>query len=408
MKKKRIKVLCWILTPLIFLTLNIYRNVVNIPTTIFLREGQELQSNSLIKLSEDKEIKVNNLFEKNINTKKVKVSLLGLLPLKSVSVKSVPSEITLYPGGQPVGVKLSTKGVLVVALSDIETVNGKTTSPGSAAGLQVGDSIIRINDENINSAEQVSKIVDLSEGKELNLTVYRKGSEITKKVKPIKSSSDNKFKMGLWIRDSTAGVGTLTFYDDTTRKFAALGHPITDADTGTILSISSGQIVSSSIVSVRKGARGNPGELKGIFVDEDITLGDIYKNTECGIFGSSNKDLSNSKFNKPMKIGLRDEIKEGPAKIITTIDGGEPKAYDIEIQKLLQQDEPGPKSMVIKVTDKELLEKTGGIVQGMSGSPIIQNDKIVGAVTHVLINKPDVGYGIYIEWMLKDADILTK
>jgi stage IV sporulation protein B len=379
-----------------------------VPTTIFIRDGQEFHGSHLIKLVEDKDIKVTNIIKNDNNIRKAKVSFLGIVPLKSVAVKSIPSEITLYPGGQPVGVKLSTKGVLVVALSDIENESGKNISPGAVSGIQVGDSIIKINNVAINSTEQVSKIVASSQGKELSLAVIRKGNELQKKIKPIKGSSDNKYKIGLWIRDSTAGVGTLTFYDEKSKKFAALGHPITDADTGTILSISSGQIVSSSIVSVRKGARGNPGELKGIFVDEDITLGDVFKNTDCGIFGSTNKDLINNKYSKPMKIGLRNEIKEGPAQIITTIDGEEPKAYSIEIQKLLQQDTPGPKSMVIKVTDPVLLEKTGGIVQGMSGSPIIQNDKIVGAVTHVLINKPDVGYGIYIEWMLKDADILTK
>ena len=408
MKKRGIKAICWILTPMIFLTLSIYYKLGTIPTTIFIREGQELESNYFLKLNEEKDIRVNNIISKDNNVRKATISLLGLLPLKSVSVKAISSEITLYPGGQPVGVKLNTQGVLVVALSDIETESGKSTSPGAAGGLQVGDSIIKIDNVSINNSEQVSRIVNSSEGKELNLIINRKGNEFNKKIKPIKNTNDDKYKIGLWIRDSTAGIGTLTFYDENSKKFAALGHPITDADTGTILSISSGQIVSSSIVSVRKGARGNPGELKGIFIDEDITLGEIFKNTDCGIFGSTNKNLANSKFNKPMKIGLRSEIKVGPAKIITTIDGGEPKAYNIEIEKLLQQDTPGPKSMVIKVTDPKLLEKTGGIVQGMSGSPIIQNDKIVGAVTHVLINKPDVGYGIYIEWMLKDADILTK
>jgi stage IV sporulation protein B len=408
MKKKRIVTLCAILTPILFLSLSLSYKIGTIPTTIFIREGQELQSNHFIKYVSEQDTNVSSMLEKTNISQKAKVSLLGLLSVKSISVKAVPNDISLYPGGQPVGVKLNTKGVLVVALSDVETEEGKITSPGAAAGLQVGDSIVKINDTAINSAEQVSSIVNSSGGKEITLVVTRKNNILNKKLKPIKCTSDSKFKIGLWIRDSTAGVGTLTFYDDKSKKFAALGHPITDADTGTMLSISSGQIVNSSIVSVRKGVRGNPGELKGIFVDEEVTMGDIYKNTECGIFGSSSKKLINEKYDKPLKIGLRDEIKVGPAQIITTVDGDEPKAYDIEIQKLLQQDEPGPKSMVIKVTDSELLSKTGGIVQGMSGSPIIQNNKIVGAVTHVLINKPDVGYGIYIEWMLKDADILTK
>jgi stage IV sporulation protein B len=407
MRKKRIGLICSFLTPIIFLTLSIYHIVGNIPTTIFIREGAQLQSNHLIKLKEEDNIKVNNLFE-NSNTRTAKASLLGIVPLKSIYVKSVPSEISVYPGGQPIGVKLNTKGVLVVALSDIETEKGKSNSPAALAGVQIGDNIIKINSIPINSAEQVSRLVNESDGNELNIIIDRKGNELMKKIKPIKSIKDDKFKIGLWVRDSTAGVGTLTFYDNVSKKFGALGHPITDSDTGTTLNISYGEIVSSSIVSVRKGTRGNPGELKGIFVNEDVTIGNISKNTDCGIFGSSNKDLINKKFNKPIKIGLRNEIKEGPAKIITTIDGEEPRAYDIKIEKLLEQDIPGPKSMLIRVVDPELLQKTGGIVQGMSGSPIIQDNKLVGAVTHVLINKPDTGYGIYIEWMLKDSDILTK
>lgn len=408
MNKKRKIIMCCILTPIVFLALGFYYKAEKIPTTIFVREGEKPKSDYFIKLTEEQDIKVNNILGKKSIEKKAKVSLLGLFPVKSVSVRSIPSEISVYPGGQPVGVKLNTKGALVVALSDIETEKGKTTSPGSSAGIQIGDSIIKIDDKVITSAEQVAREINSSDGKEVKVTIERKGNTLVKKVHPIKGSTDNKYKIGLWVRDSTAGVGTLTFYDGKSKKFAALGHPITDVDTGTILNVSSGQIVSSSIVSVRKGLRGSPGELKGIFVDEDNTLGEISKNTECGIFGVGEKNLTNNQYKKPLKIGLRDEIKEGPAKIITTISGGEPKMYDIEIQKLLHQDTPGPKSMIIKVTDPVLLEKTGGIVQGMSGSPIIQNNKIVGAVTHVLINKPDVGYGIYIEWMIKDADILSK
>lgn len=408
MRKKRICLLCCFLAPILYLTFSLYIKIDKIPNTIFIREGQNITYDYFLKFSEDDDVKVSNLIDKKETEKKAKVKLLGLLPIKSVSVKAIPSEVMLYPGGQPLGVKISTKGVLVVALSDIETSKGKVTSPGASSGIQIGDSIIKINKKEISSAEQVASLVNSSEGNELAITIERKGSIINKKVTPIKNDSDNSYKIGLWVRDSTAGVGTLTFYDAKSQRFAALGHPITDIDTGTILNVSTGQIVSSSIVSVRKGLRGSPGELKGIFVDEDSSLGNVSKNTECGIFGSADKSLINKKYDKPMKVALRNEIKEGPAKIITTVQGEEPKAYSIEIQKLLEQDSPGPKSMIIKVTDPELLEKTGGIVQGMSGSPIIQNDKIVGAVTHVLINKPDVGYGIYIEWMLKDADILTK
>lgn len=405
MVKKTSKILCWMLIPILLITLVAYFKIQNIPTTIFIREGQSIKSNTFVKVCEETEtVKASSNTNKD---KKASVNLLGIFPVKSVSIKSVSNDIVLYPGGQPVGVKLSTKGVLVVALSDIKTENGKVSSPAALGGIQIGDNIIKINDSLVKNAEQTQSQINSSDGKNLKITIDRKGEQFEKIIKPIKSSEDKNYKIGLWIRDSTAGVGTLTFYDEKTKMFAALGHPITDIDTGTILSINSGEIVSSSIVSVKRGLRGNPGELKGIFVNEETILGHIQKNTECGIFGKSNTKLVN-KYNKPMKVALRNEIKEGPAKILTTVDGDDPKYYDIQIEKLLSQDTPGPKSMIIKVTDPELLEKTGGIVQGMSGSPIIQDNKIIGAVTHVLINKPDVGYGIYIEWMLKDASILTK
>ncbi|MCT8976020.1 SpoIVB peptidase [Clostridium sp. CX1] len=404
MGKKIRNILCWITIPILLITLVAYYKIQNIPTTIFIREGQNLKSDTLVKVCEKNNKGFRNIIEKDT---KASVNVLGVFPVKSVSIKAVSNDIVLYPGGQPVGVKLTTKGVLVVALSDIKTDKGKITSPAALAGIQIGDNIVKINGVNIKNAEQTQSEINNSEGKELKITVERKGQQSEKIVKPVKNEEDKNYKVGLWVRDSTAGVGTLTFYDEKSGMFAALGHPITDVDTGTILNIDSGEIVPSSIISVKKGLRGNPGELKGIFIDEDSVLGKIYKNTECGVFGKSNSKLSNKHY-KPMKVALRDEIKEGPAKILTTVDGEEPKYYDIQIEKLLSQDTPGPKSMVIRVTDSKLIEKTGGIVQGMSGSPIIQDNKIVGAVTHVLINKPDVGYGIYIEWMLKDANILAK
>lgn len=402
MRRSKTKLIYSFIISVLLITIGAYYRAFNIPATIFVREGTTVKSSNIVRLIQDNSVKASQGI--NNDEKSADVSLLGIFKVKSVSIKSIPNELSVYPGGQPIGVKLNTKGVLVVALSDLDTDKGKASSPAAAAGIEIGDSIIEINNEKITNAEKISSLINSSEGKELNLTIERKGTIFNKKVKPVKAN-DGKYKIGLWIRDSTAGVGTLTFYDDKTGTFAALGHPITDVDTGTILNVNSGQIVNSSIVSVRKGIRGTPGELKGIFIDEDVVLGEIMKNTECGIFGKSNLNLKN-KYNKKMKLALRNEIKEGPAQILTTIDGNNPKLYNIMVEKLLPQNTPGPKSMIIKITDKELLEKTGGIVQGMSGSPIIQDNKIIGAVTHVLINKPDTGYGIYIEWMLKDADIL--
>jgi len=402
--KKKNKLFCYVLAPFFILFLSFFYEINSIPKTIFIREGEKLTFSPLISSS------VSTLTTKNLKNgnNKLDVNLLGVVSLKTLTVNTVPSSIELTPGGQPVGVKLNTKGVLVVALSDIDSGLEKITSPATTSGIQIGDCLIQINEKIVTSSQDISNDIDKSNGKEIILVIDRNGQKLTKKVLPIKSSLDQKFKIGLWIRDSTAGIGTLTFYDSKTNKFGALGHPITDVDTGTILNVNTGNLTFSSIVSVKKGLKGNPGELRGIFVEEEAPIGSITKNTQCGIFGEGSDKLINEDYSKPLKIALRNEIQEGAAKILTTVDGGKPKPYDIVIEKLLAQDLPGPKSMIIRVTDPKLLEKTGGIVQGMSGSPIIQNNKIVGAVTHVLVNKPDTGYGIYIEWMLKDADLLSQ
>ena len=314
---------------------------------------------------------------------------------------AIPKEIQLYPGGNVVGIKLQTNGPLVVGFSDIENEEQKPYSPSKESGINLGDVILAINEIEINSSEFLAETLNSLKLDELDVKIERDGKILYKKVKPVKTS-DGKNKIGLWVRDSTAGIGTVTFIDPETGLYGALGHPITDVDTGDIIKISKGNIVNSSIVNVKRGEKGNPGELKGVFINDDIKLGNVKHNTKYGIFGEYS--LENF-YGEKLSIALKDEIQEGPAKIISTIDNDKPKMYDVVIEKLLQQDNPSSKSMIIKVVDEELLEKTGGIVQGMSGSPIIQNNKLVGAITHVLVNKPDTGYGIYIEWMLKESKI---
>lgn len=319
--------------------------------------------------------------------------------------KEKRKEIEVYPGGISIGVKINNKGALVVGYSDISTHDGLSESPGKMAGIELGDIIEEVNGENIETCSDLISKVKTCRNDEMTVKILRGNSEITKKVSLIKE--DNEYKIGLWVRDSTAGIGTLTFYDKDSKTFGALGHPITDGDTNVSFNIKSGTLLKSSVLSIKKGERGNPGEIKGLFINENESIGNIEKNTNSGIYGDASVELINPNFNKAMTVAYRDEIKEGHAQIITTVEDGGAKAYDIEILKLLPQDEPGSKSMIIKIVDPVLLEKTGGIVQGMSGSPIIQNGKIIGAVTHVLINKPDVGYGIYIEWMLQDAGVIN-
>ena len=319
--------------------------------------------------------------------------------------KEKRKDIEVYPGGIIIGVKINNKGALVVGYSDISTHDGLSESPGKMAGIELGDIIEEVNGENIETCSDLISKVKTCRNDEMTVKILRGNSEITKKVSLIKE--DNEYKIGLWVRDSTAGIGTLTFYDKDSKTFGALGHPITDGDTNVSFNIKSGTLLKSSVLSIKKGERGNPGEIKGLFINENESIGNIEKNTNSGIYGDASVELINPNFGDAMTVAYRDEIKEGHAQIITTVEDGGAKAYDIEILKLLPQDEPGSKSMIIKIVDPVLLEKTGGIVQGMSGSPIIQNGKIIGAVTHVLINKPDVGYGIYIEWMLQDAGVIN-
>lgn len=359
-------------------------------------------------LLESRGVKLNpmsalKLRSNNINTVKLQLTLFGILPVKTMLVETVPRK-KVIPCGNTIGVKIYTEGVLVVGTSQIEGADNKLYQPFKEAGVKAGDYILEINDKKVADVENVSNIIQASGGQPILLKISRNNVLIYTRAKPVKSLQDDKFKMGLWLRESTAGIGTMTFFDPDTNVFAALGHGITDIDTGTIISISKGEVLNSNIVSVKKGMKGLPGELRGIFMNNTSKAGNILDNNEFGIFGTLN--LDNRQVipqNKPLPIALRSEVKEGPAQIISCISGNKTDVYNIVIQKVYRQSINSSKSMVIKITDERLLNYTGGIVQGMSGSPIIQNGKLVGAVTHVLVNDPTRGYGIFVEWMMKKA-----
>lgn len=395
MIKKILKYFSIITAPLAILALIAYINVFKLPEKIYINDSMEVS-----------EIGAKNqsiLNTVKLSKNKMNIDFLGLIPIKSVAVQKL-DDIKLYPGGTSVGIKLSTDGVLVVGFSEVQTRDGSESSPAKAAGIQLGDVLLKVNGKEIEGSKQLMSLIKETNSDSVNIEFLRQGCKFNKDVDLIKENED--YKLGLWIRDSTAGIGTLTFYHENSGTFGALGHPITDGDTNTTFTIKDGELLSASILSVRKGEKGVPGELRGLFVNERNSIGDIKTNSSSGIFGNTNKPLVNPNFSQPLSVGFRNEVVEGPAKIISTVCDEGPKEYDIEIVKLLQQDKCGPKSMIIRVTDEELLSKTGGIVQGMSGSPIIQNGKIIGAVTHVLINKPDIGYGIYIEWMLEEAGVI--
>ncbi len=325
------------------------------------------------------------------------------LPLKEVTITVLP-ERTLVPGGHSVGVRMNVKGVLIVGLEEIETPEGEFVNPGLDAGLQIGDNILEINGTKVNNAREVKEIVNKVK-KDVRLKVKRKDDIMNIIITPVISVEDNLYKIGVWVKDKTAGIGTLTFYDPSNNTFGALGHAITDPETGTVLSVAQGELLNSKVESVKQGKVGSPGEIKGIFYEADRPLGKLTLNTEYGIFGNTYEQIINPIYRKPLQIAYQNEVRKGPAYILTTLEGDKIEKYSIVIEKINRQTKASTKSMVIRVTDKRLLAKSGGIIQGMSGSPIIQKDKIVGAVTHVFVNDPQKGYGIFIEWMLQDSEV---
>lgn len=324
----------------------------------------------------------------------VSVNLFGLFQIGRMRVK-VDDEMRLIPGGQAVGVALATKGVLVVGVSDID---GK--SPAQAAGLKAGDVIETVNGQEVKSSEELTQIVSAGDGKALEIAYERNGAVKTALLTPMRDASSGIWRIGAWVRDSTAGVGTLSFYDPQNGVYGALGHAINDGDTGKLLPVRMGSLMKAEIVDIRRGQKGTPGELRGVFLRDQVILGDIGENTVLGIYGKLSKPAVNPLYPEGVPVGYQESVELGPATILSTIDGNGIRAYSVEIIQAARQLTPNQKSMVIRVTDPVLLEKTGGIVQGMSGSPILQNGHIIGAVTHVFVDDPTRGYGLYIEWML--------
>lgn len=330
------------------------------------------------------------------------------IPVKKIELE-VLKDKKVVPGGQSVGVKLQTSGVMVVGHHLVNT-KSEETSPGEKANIHVGDVIVEMNGSKIQQMEDVKPIVtNAGKSKEpVQIKLKRGGEFINTSLKPILNKHDQTYQIGLYIRDSATGIGTVTFYDEQSGKYGALGHVISDADTKKPLDILKGKIVNSTIMSIEKGNQGIPGEKQAKFSMKDDPVGTVTKNTPFGIFGKLNPTELKDDGRKPIPIGLEKDIEEGPAQILTVVEGDKAEKFDIEIVNSTPQKYPGTKGMVIKVTDKELLEKTGGIVQGMSGSPIIQNGKLIGAVTHVFVNDPTSGYGVHIKWMLEEADINLK
>ena len=327
---------------------------------------------------------------------------LGSRPAAAEALPAMASAQTSHmvvPMGRAVGIKLFSDGVLVVGLSDLSGQEG-TCSPARACGLRQGDIITHINDTQVDTIEEVREVLQELEGDQMSIRAIREDQQVQFTAQAT-ACTDGTYRLGAWIRDSMAGIGTMTFYEPSTGLFGALGHGINDVDTALLMPLESGAILSASVSDVKKGASGDPGELHGTF-QTNHDLGDLWANTPSGIFGTLN-DTSLVSSGAAIPTALRNQVKVGAATILSNIAGDEVKSYDVEIVRVFPAGSHDTRDLMVKVTDPELLEATGGIVQGMSGSPILQNGRLVGAVTHVLVNDPTQGYGILAETMLEAA-----
>jgi stage IV sporulation protein B len=323
------------------------------------------------------------------------IKLLGIIPVKTTSIiQSNPKKVSV--SGESFGIKLYTDGVIIVGIRDVETDKGKC-NPAKEAGLEKGDIIIEINGKKVYSADSVTDILNDNNGKDYKITVKRNGNYKEFLLKPAYSSSQGCYKVGLWVRDSTAGVGTITYYDKSNNTVSALGHPITDVDTNEIMPILDGEAVRATVTKIYKSKAGEAGSLCCEFTNDII--GTLKKNCQSGIYGKYTCTLKNT---YEYEVASPNEIVRGPVQILCTIDSGKAKFYNAQISRISYRENKKGKNMVVKITDERLLEKTGGIVQGMSGSPIIQNGKLVGALTHVIVDSPEKGYAIFAQDMVDE------
>ncbi len=354
-------------------------------------------------LSETIPIKISTNSEKNFSnldknetfyTAKGQVTLLNIFPIKTVEMH-LTEEKTVTPCGTPFGVKLFINGPIVISTAEVKTETG-LFSPARDSGIKKSDIILEINGQKVKTNEELAQLVESSDGNIINISALRGNLPLNFTVRPVKCLDDKTYKIGMWVRDSSGGIGTLTFYDPKNNTFSGLGHGICDIDTGDLLTLEHGDIMDASIDEIVPGSVGIPGELRGSFIGTD-PIGNLSANTLTGVYG---KLYQLPIAENPIKVAMKQQVKTGLAKILTTIEGKTPKYYDINIESVNYNENHPTKNILISIIDPELLEKSGGIVQGMSGSPIIQNGMLIGAVTHVFINEPKRGYAIFSETML--------
>jgi len=404
----------------------------SIPSTIRLKAGVEqildlnvpVEGTIMKSIGSDRAVEVSEQGESNIPSDSIYINLnnavslmandtqayrmnlklFGFIPFKQVDIEVI-QDMMLYPVGRPVGIYVKTDGVLVIGVGEFEGPDGKQQSPAKYL-LKSGDYILKVDGVEVEGKDQFIQTVEESQGEKLVLTVRRGEEEFELSIRPELNQSAE-YKLGVWVRDNAQGVGTVTFVDEQ-GNFGALGHGISDVDTSALMMLKSGTLYQTEIIAIKKGSNGTPGEITGMIEYSDrYILGEITANTEKGIYGVCSNELWENGVGEALPIGLKQEIKKGAAQILCCV-GKEAKYYDVEIKEVYLQNNNVNRGILLEVTDPELLATTGGIVQGMSGSPVIQNGKLVGAVTHVLVNDPTRGYAIFIENMLETANQVAE
>lgn len=369
-----------------------------IPENIILFEDESLDLKTLPGIEFIETASTSN---EGLNFTHIDVKAFGVINAKETNITRI-EDAEVVPVGKVIGLKLYTNGVLVVGMGEIEDENNILNKPYELSDIKEGDTILEVNNQEVENISSLKNIVNNSNGESLELKILRDGSIITSNISPVKTGT-KEYKLGLWVKDAATGVGTISFYEPKTNSFAVLGHGITDSDTGNLINIDYGELVTSKIISIKKGANGDPGEVRGTIINQQ-TIGKVNKNTDFGVYGNlENLTSLNIDTSKSLKVASRDEITIGEAKVLCVTDANNTVGeYSIEIEKIYLENSSSNKSMLIRITDKELLEKTGGIIRGLSGAPIIQNGKFVGAITNVLVSNPEVGYAIFGDLMLKE------
>lgn len=378
------------------------RSIRALPTAVFAENEEELRAViSEFTNNAGYETTVSDIQSETLSEKQLSIRLLGVFNLKTIPIY-LSKRHSVHPCGDAIGISIRTKGLLVVGNGSILNRDGKKCTPSADAGLRPGDIILSINDVEVNTSSELQRAVDSSSGT-IILTIERDAKLETINIVPV-VASDGNLKIGAWVRDSTVGIGTLSFYDPLSGYAAALGHAVIDMDTGKIIKVRNGEMRKADVIGIKKGKAGTPGELQGSFDSRYEMISSIQENDELGIRGYLTDSIMNEVSDYILPVAFPDEVKKGEAYILSTVGEAGVKRYSCNIVKVIAQSEPDQKGMIIEITDEDLLDSAGGIVQGMSGSPIIQDGKLIGVTTHVFVNDPTKGYAVYAYWMMDENE----